>query len=297
VTIACALCVGSARELYLSATLESIAGAVDLLVVNDNSGLAHSENIAALEASAFAERGALEIGRSAFVDFADMRNRAFAPLLERAEAPDWMLWLDADEVHGPEVRYLAREVLPRLDASTAQLDGYTYNFFGTFDWISDVARRMLFYRFSRELRWVNPVHEKLTGLRGREVVVPYVYHHYGNVVPPRMLAEKHLRYFALGNPVPRPPDADAADLDVYLAKANAVRPYRGTHPQPARPIVAELERRYAPDFAALDAGFRSRRSALARLAGALRGLNEDARVGLRRLERPGLYAPSRSTST
>ena len=57
-----------------------------------------------------------------------------------------------------------------------------------------------------------------------------------------MLAEKHLRYFALGNKVPRPPDAAEADAEVYLAKAAQVRPFRGAHPPAARATVAELQR-------------------------------------------------------
>ncbi|HMD02707.1 MAG TPA: hypothetical protein VKG44_07045, partial [Candidatus Baltobacteraceae bacterium] len=73
-TIACALCVGAAQELYLGAALEAIAPVVDVLVVNDNSGEERSANLATLEASAFARRGALRVTRNPFVDFADMRN-------------------------------------------------------------------------------------------------------------------------------------------------------------------------------------------------------------------------------
>jgi len=291
VTIACALCVGAARELYLGAALEAIAPVVDVLVVNDNSGEERSANLATLEASAFAPRGALRIRRNPFVDFADMRNRAFGGLRELTPPPDWVLFLDADEVHGPELPYIARKILPRLGTNVAQLDGYTYHFFGTFDWITDVARRMMFFRYSPRLHWVGPVHEKLVGLEGKTVVLPYVYYHYGNVVPPRMLAEKHLRYFALGNKVPRPPDADQADAEVYLAKAGEVRPFRGTHPPAAREAVAELEEAYATELASLDTALRARRTPKTTLVSALRAANEGLRVQLRYAERPGFFAP------
>lgn len=288
-TIACALCVGAARESYLPATLASIAGAVDLLVVNDNSGLARSENVAVLEASAFAERGALRIDRHPFVDFADMRNKAYAPLRALERPPDWVIFLDADEVHGEQVRAIARELLPRLGAEVTQLDAYTYHFFGTFDWITDVARRMAFYRFSPGITWVNRVHEKLQGLSGRAVVVPYIFHHYGNVVPPSVLAHKHMRYYELGNAVPRPPEAERATREVYLANASGVRPFRGRHPRAAKPLVTELERTYDQEFASIDRGFRERRGVAVRAVASLRALNEALRVRLRGLEHPLLY--------
>ncbi|MGP6157444.1 MAG: hypothetical protein ACLPYS_08055 [Vulcanimicrobiaceae bacterium] len=290
-TVACALCVGAAREAYLPATLASIDGAVDLLVVNDNSGLARSENVAALESSAFAERGALRIERHPFVDFADMRNKAFAPLRALERPPDWVMFLDADEVHGEQVRYVARELLPRLGPEVAQLDGYTYHFFGTFGWITDVARRIAFYRYSPSIRWTHRVHEKLEGLDGRAVVVPYVYHHYGNVAPPPVLARKQMRYYELGNPVPRPAEAELATSDVYLQNAAAVRPFHGKHPRAAQPYIAELERTYADEFAWIERGFRERRGNAARALATLKALNETLRIQLRRFEHPLLYRP------
>ena len=281
--------VGAASEPYLETALAAIAPAVDLLVVNDNSQVTASANVAVLERSAFAERGALRIERHPFVDFADMRNKAFAPLRAMGEPPDWVLFLDADEVHGEQIGYVARELLPRLGPEYGSLDAYTFHFFGTFGWISDVARRFCFFRYAANISWTTPVHEKVTGLHGKALVVPYVYHHYGNVLPAPMLAEKHLRYYDLGNPVPRPPEPSEAGPDVFLAKASSVRPFRGKHPRVARATVSALERRFAVEFAALDRGFRERRSPSVRAAAGLRRLNESLRVQLRRLEHPGIY--------
>jgi hypothetical protein len=288
-TIACALCVGGAREPYLAASLDAIADVVDVLVVNDNSGLAHNENVVAIEASPFGRTGRLRIASHPFVDFAQMRNDAQGMLSSLERTPDWVLFIDADEVHGEQVRYLAHDVLPRLGEHVGRLDAYTYHFFGTFAWITDIARRMAFYRFSPALSWVNPVHEKLSGLRGRAVVVPYIYHHYGNVLPPRLLAEKHQRYYALGNPVERPPDPDDATLEVYLAKAAAVRPFRGPHPHAARASIAAVARENAAEFAALDAALAARRGPGIRARASLQSANEALRICLRRLEHPGLY--------
>ena len=294
ITIACALCVGATREPYLAAALEAVSGAVDLLVVNDNSGLARSDNTATLEASAFAARGALRVHRNPFLDFADMRNRAFAGVRALSEPPDWVLFLDADEVHGEQVRYIAREILPHVPAEVGNVDAYTYHFWGTPRWITDVARRFVFFRYAPDIAWVNPVHEKIVNLRGRALVLPYAYHHYGNVVPPATLARKQGRYFDLGNRVPQPPGEAEATNEMFLAKARDVRRYFGAHPGAVRPTLAELERAYGAEFAALDAEFALRRGAGAKLAAAARAVNEALRVQLRRAEHPFAYrAPTR----
>jgi len=289
VTIACALCVGGAREPYLAPALAAIADVVDHLVVNDNSGIAHSDAVATLEASAFAERGALRIARHPFANFADMRDRAFGELATLQSKPDWVLFLDADEVHGDQLRYIAREILPRLGPETGSVDAYTYHFFGTFGWLTDIARRFVFYRYAPELRWTNAIHEKIVGLRGRSLVLPYAYHHYGNVATPAMLARKHGVYHALGNPVPAPPRPSDATAEIYLAKASAVRPYRGAHPRIARQTLGALSAELAADFSAIEAGFRARRTRAMRGAAALRAANESLRMALRRIEHPFLY--------
>lgn len=295
ITIACALCVGAAREPYLRPALAAIADAVDFLVVNDNSGLARSENTDALAASAFAARGDLRVARHPFRDFADMRNRAFAELARLARPPDWVLFLDADEVHGEQLRYIAREILPGLAPRYGNVDAYTYHLFGTFRWLTDIARRFVFYRYAPELRWEHAVHEKIVGLRGDALVLPYAYHHYGNVLPPAMLARKHGAYYDLGNRVPEPPRPEAATAEIYLAKAADVRPYRAAHPQAARPTLAALETEFAEVFAPIDAGFAARRTVAMRTAAAVRAANEGLRVRLRFVEHPFAYrAPIRA---
>jgi hypothetical protein len=294
ITVACALCVGAAREPYLAAAVASIAQSVDVLSVNDNSGLAHSDNVATLESGPFAARGALHVKRHPFVDFADMRNRAFADVRSLERTPDWMLFLDADEVHGEQIRYIAREILPRLPDSVATVDAYTYHLYGTYRWMTDIARRFCFYRFAPNVRWINAIHEKAIGLNGSALVLPYAYHHYGNVVPPAALARKYGLYHALGNPVPPPPSESEATAQMFLKRVAEVRPYVEPHPRAARGTLARLEREFAAEFAYIDAGFRARRTPPMRAAATLRGFNETARVQLRRVPYPFFRAPTRA---
>ncbi len=271
----------------MPAALAAIAPAVDALVVNDNSGLPKSENVAAIEVSAFGMRTP-RIERFPFVDFADMRDRAFALLARLPVRPDWVLFLDADEVHGEQLRYVAREILPHVPPSVAHVDAYTYHFFGTFGWITDVARRLMFYRYDPSLRWENAVHEKIVGLRGTSLVLPYVYHHYGNVTTPALLARKHGAYYALGNRVPKPPDEEDATIAQYLAKARDVRRYTKPHPLVARPTIDAIARASVARFSEIDAAF-SQAASAGGVATALRAFNESARVELRRAQHPFLY--------
>jgi hypothetical protein len=294
VTIACTLCIGEAPEPFLAAALDAVSGAADVLIVNDNSGLSRSPNVATFEQSAFAARGALRVNRHPFVDFADMRNRAFAGVRALETPPDWVLFLDADEVHGEQVRYIAREILPRLGAGVGNVDAYTYHFWGTPRWITDIARRSVFYRYSHDLVWVNAVHEIVTNVRGDALVLPYAYHHYGNVIPPAALARKQGRYFDLGNRVPKPPSESEATGEMYLAKAAGVRRYVGSHPRAVQATLATLEREHCAEFAALDEAFARRRGPAQKIAARVRALNETMRVGLRRAEHPFMYrAPTR----
>src|SRR5579872_1028703 len=281
--LACALCVGPSPEPYLEATLASIASVVDLLVVNDNAGEAVNPNIATITASEIAKAGRLRVVQTTFVDFATMRNDAFAALAANA-APDWVLWLDADEVHGEGLVALKRGLLPKLGSDYGSVDGYTDHFLGSFKWISDVARRFCVYRFDPGLRWRNAVHEKIQGLRGKELVVPYRYAHYGNVLPPALYAVKDLRYLALGNVVDYdPPAPERATLaNIYARKGRGARRFRGSHPPAARPLLARLEREWADAFAEIDRMFTAEQTLRDRIENAVRGTIEETRIRLRR---------------
>ncbi len=266
----------------MEATLASIASVVDLLVVNDNAGNAINPNIPALTASEIAKAGRLRMIQTTFVDFATMRNDAFAALA-RSATPDWVLWLDADEVHGEGIATLTRGLLPRLGAEYGSVDAYTDHFLGSFSWISDVARRFCAYRFDPALRWRNAVHEKIDGLRGKSLILPYRYAHYGNVLPPALYAVKDQRYLALGNVVDYdPPSPERATLaNVYGRKGKSARRFRGEHPLAARPLLARLEREWAHAFAEIDRLFTAEQTLRDRVENAIRGTIEETRIRLR----------------
>jgi hypothetical protein len=294
--IACALCIGSSPEPYLEATLASIASVADLLVVNDNAGDVVNPNIPTLTSSVIAKTGRLRMIQTKFVDFATMRNDAFAALAAHA-TPEWVLWLDADEVHVDQIEWLVRSLLPKLGSEYGSVDGYTDHFLGSFSWISDVARRFCAYRFDPALRWKNAVHEKIENLRGKALVLPYRYAHYGNVLPPALYAVKDVRYFGLGNVVDYEPvtPQDATIENIYGRRGKRARRFRGEHPRAARPLVERYEREWAHAFAKIDDLFVTEQTPLDRMSNRMRGLIEETRLRLRYVEHP-LRLPSRSSS-
>jgi hypothetical protein len=289
--IACAISIGSAPERYLEPTLAAIAPVVDLLVVNDNAG-GPNPNLSTLESSEIARMGRLRVVHTTFVDFGTMRNDAFAALAAAAQ-PDWVLWLDADEVHYETIVGLVRDLLPRLGSDYGAVHCYKVHFVGTFRWISDAARSVCAYRFNPMLRWHGAVHERLEAERGKAVVVPHRIAHYGGVLPPASYAAKARKYAELGQAIDNvyPAAADANVENVYARKAKTARRFTGRHPGAAQPAIARLEREWADHLAQIDRLFESAQTPVDRAANALRGALEETRIALRYVEHPGLWPP------
>jgi hypothetical protein len=239
------LIVGTRDEPFLAPLLESMSGAVDALVVNDNSSGAspHEET---LRASWFGRTGRLFVDRSPFADFSTARNRCL-DLHEKIGGGPWAAFVDADEVHGETFGRIARN-LDAVPEAYDFVDAYTWHFFASFDLYTSIERRMAFFRVKPGVRWEGPVHEQLRGLDGRRLALPYVYAHYGHVLPPRRHAEKGRQYAGLGQIGEVVPEEhlDAIDPAVYFRSIwPIVLRFTGQHPAAARAAVAELKKQYA----------------------------------------------------
>ena len=213
--VAAHLILGPREEPFLSAMLASIAGAAQILIVNDNAP-EPSPHAQTLAASAFGREGRIVVDRTPFTTFRAGAQYLSAPA--RADkAGDWVAFVDADEVHGPQVGSIARR-LGSVPARYDFVDGYTWHFFGSFDYYTSIERRMMFFRFKPGLRWEGAVHEQLIGLTGRRVALPYVYAHYGHTLAPRRHAEKGRLYSSLGAPgeVLREAELDGFDVVRYF---------------------------------------------------------------------------------
>lgn len=234
------LILGPREEPFLSAMLSSISDAAATLIVNDNAP-EPSPHTSTLAASAFGREGRLLIDRTPFTDFATARNHCLRLHRENG-AGEWVAFIDADEVHGPQISTIAAR-LDRVPIQYDFVDGYTWHFFGSFDYYTSIERRMMFFRYGPELRWEGPVHERLSGLRGERVALPYLYAHYGHTLEPRRHAEKGRHYSSLGAPGNVLGEEELNNFDVvryFTPVYPRLLRFGGAHPPAAEATLQQL---------------------------------------------------------
>lgn len=263
--------------------LQSIRGACDLALVNDNSP-EPSPHARTLQESAFARDGKLVVDRTPFTDFAGARNVCIR-LHEARDAGEWMLFVDADEVHGPQLSTIARN-LQRVSGEVDFVDGYTWHFFQSFDWYRSIERAKTFIRIRPGFHWEGAVHEKLHGPSGKRIALPYVFGHYGWVLPIERQAQKERQYAALGRPGEMLPqhELDMPQLERSFAHEwRTVMRFRGKHPPAAADTIAHLRAALHAQFEAVDTIVPRYQPASQRVANALMRLNYEQRWRLRAL--------------
>lgn len=273
--VAAHLIVGPREEPFLRALCKSLEGVCDVLIVNDNAP-DPSPHREALQESAFARAGTLLLDRTPFKDFAAARNICLRLHAEH-DAGEWVAFVDADEVHGFQAARIAAN-LHRVPPGVDFVDGYTVHFFQSFDWYMSIDRRSSFFRFRPGIRWERSVHEKLCGLQGARVALPYVYAHYGWVVPARLHAQKGRQYLSLGAPgrVVEEPQLASLSAETYFEFehrwTSALR-YRGEHPAAARETIAVIREQRASEFERIDRIIRQRQTPRVRFRNFFRRLN------------------------
>ncbi|MBV9233431.1 MAG: glycosyltransferase family 2 protein [Candidatus Eremiobacteraeota bacterium] len=238
--IAAHLILGPREEPFLAAMLASIEDAASLLLVNDNSA-EPSPHAAILRGSRFGVAGSLIVDCAPFTEFAAARNRCLELHAAHGALP-WIMFVDADEVHGEGISAIAR-ALGGLPPGYDFVDGYTWHLFGSFDYYTSIERRMMFFRYRPGVRWEGAVHERLQGLDGKRLALPYVYAHYGHTLTPRRHAEKGRHYSSLGAPgdVLREEELDDFDVRRYFAPVYPrLLRFRESHPQAALSTTARL---------------------------------------------------------
>ncbi len=281
--VAAHLILGARQEPFLGAMLASIGDVVTLLIVNDN-GPGASPHAETLAASRFGRENRLIVERTPFAGFAAARNVCL-DLHERHGGGPWIAFIDADEVHGERIRHIAARlatVAPRYDF----VDGYTWHFFGSFEHYTSIERRMMFFRYKSGIRWEGAVHEKLTGLDGGRIALPYLYAHYGHTLEPRRHAEKGRHYSSLGAPgnVLREDQLDDFDVREYFKPVYPrLLRFTGAHPTAALPALERLRPALARHHALTGEVLRAQPAAL-KARNALRKLNYEIRWRSRALD-------------
>jgi hypothetical protein len=282
--IAAHLILGPREEPFLGALLTSIGDAVQTLIVNDNSP-DPSPHRTVLESSQFGRSGRLIVDRTPFTGFADARNVCMR-IHEAERAGNWIAFVDADEVHGPAVTTIAAN-LERLPDDYDFVDGYTWHFFQSFDYYTSIERRMMFFRYKPGIRWEGAVHERLIGLDGKRIALPYVYAHYGHTLAPRRHAEKGRHYSSLGAPggVLREDQLDDFNVAEYFApEYPRLLRFTAAHPPAAGATLEALRPQLSPFHALTDRIVRAQPPAVA-AKNAVRRANYELRWRGRRFSR------------
>ena len=279
--VAAHLILGPREEPFLGALLESLRGACDCVLVNDNSP-EPSPHVQTLAQSTFAQEGKLVVDRTPFTDFAAARNVCIR-LHREHDAGEWMLFVDADEVHGPQLARIAKN-LRSVPQEYDFVDGYTWHFFQSFEWYRSIERAKTFMRMTPDAQWEGAVHEKLRGPSGKRIALPYVFAHYGWVLPIERQAHKERLYASLGRPGDMLPqqELDAPELERSFAHEwRTVLRFRGTHPAAAAQIIARLRQVLAPQFAAVEQIVPRHQDARRRIANELMRWNYEQRWRMR----------------
>jgi len=284
---------GDRPEPFFPFCLESIKDAVDLVVLNDNSGNPENPNLQYVRNSTLYKEGRIELLTSDFEKaggFAGVRNicldRVQALVEEGRYTTDnlWILYLDCEEVHPPRFSSFVKVFLSQLPDSVGIVDGYMYQFILTFDYYTTLERRHnLFFRFHKDIRWERPVHETLVNLQGARIATDYTYPHYGYLLPPEDLMNRWKLYEKY----------DGLDFDLekvkkeemLLEKSELCIPYSGEHPPCLKDYIAKFkEHPFELNKAFIQKTNEIRKNPMKVFAALMRDVNYQIRLKFRRIQ-------------
>ena len=240
-SITAVMLMGAKCEPFLGACLASIRDAVDHLIVNDNSGLTEHLNLSTMQASDLYRAGRVTIVPSAFLGFGPCRDLCLDEMRKTDEPGRWVIFVDCDEVHVPAISRVTKGLLPRLPERIGIVDGYFYQIFQSPRLLKSLDHRHnLMFRFHPDIHWTGQVQEKLAGLTGKRLVIPYRYFHYGYLEPPAVIADKWRFYGSLGDP--RSGRQSEAAGEFMQQELQGLLRFYGDHPAPALGPIRDYER-------------------------------------------------------
>jgi hypothetical protein len=275
------------EEPFLSACLESVAGSVDLVAINDNASGDANPNMGAVRDSLLFKEGKIRVSKTPFEGFGKARNACLELIEDLRPDHPWILMLDCDEVHTEGLASITRKILPRLPESIGGVDVYTRQFIRTFDYYSAVERRHNFlFRLYPETRWEGSVHEKLLGVRGEKICLPYGFYHYGNALAPESVLDKWKLYARCGDPFFGMERLEGMDASTFMDdESMKVLDFKGRHPLPVGETLLYLREARRKDFVCFDAQVaQARKSFFVRLKNSLRVFHFWYRIEGRRLQ-------------
>ena len=289
--------IGDRPEPFFGYCLESVKDAVDLLVLNDNSGNPENPNLKIAKKSRLYNEGKLDLIYSDFKKqggFAGVRNLCLdrvKELIDQGKVSQnnlWILYLDADEVHPPNLTSFVKNFLAKVPPSVGIVDGYMYQFILSFDFYTTLERRHnLFFRYNPDIRWERPVHETLTNLKGQRIATGYTYCHYGYLLPPDDLMKRWELYDQYDGL-----DFNLEEIkkdDMLMEKSIECIPYSKGHPRVLGEYIREFKKNLNPICKKFqDKVDKNRSNIVRRTINFLRHLNYEIRLKYRDIQVKGL---------
>ena len=292
-TLVANVIMGDRPEPFFPFCLESVKDAVDLLILNDNSANPQNPNLKSVRNSRMFNEGKIDLLHSDFKElggFAGARNLCLdrvKELLAKKKIPHknlWIMYLDCDEVHPPELINFVKNYLSKLPPTTGIVDGYMYQFILTFDFYTTLERRHnLFFRYDPEIKWERPVHETLVNLKGKRLATGYTYNHYGYLLPPDELMKRWELYdkfngldFNL---------EDVREENMLLEKSVECIPFHKGHPRVLNEYIRDFKENPNPLFQKFqEKTMNNRRNMIRRTLNFLRHVNYELRLKFRDIQ-------------
>jgi len=241
--------ISNRTEPFLSACLECLNGCVDLVIINDNSSDKKNPNIETVKKSKLFAGGKVKLLFNEFKGFGDARNKYLDYLKEiNVDSNSWLIKLDSDEVHPDSLRVVTRDILPNLPKSVGIVDTYYFHFMQSFDYVYSIDRRHdLFVRYNPCLYWEGAVHEKLRGQKGKRIIVPYLFYHYGYVNLKDDILQRWKLYARCGDNTHE--DLDLIEKDTFLNwEGTHCIKFNEEHPHSMKTIINQMRKTRSEEF-------------------------------------------------
>lgn len=235
---------GDRPEPFFPYCLESIHDAVDYLVLNDNSGNPSNPNLDYLKNSRIWKEERVKLLPGILSELGGFHGARNICLDETGrlglDGNVWILYLDCDEVHPESLSTLTRKILPAAPSGIGVVEGYFFQFLQSFKYYGSIDHRHnLLFRYNPDIRWIEPIHSKLINIKGKPLVTPYVYFHYGYVYSPENLYKRFQLYHEYGALPDLAQDGDVIAEGLKTLIPTALR-FIGKHPKAIRANIDSL---------------------------------------------------------
>jgi glycosyltransferase involved in cell wall biosynthesis len=191
VPIACLTIFGENREPFLASALRSVAWVDYFAIVNTAAAdVAGRQNEHTMRGAISAAKLRYDHYQARRLSFAEARNRA----LELIEPGHFVLLVDADDVHYPELEPIVRAL---VHGGADCVSAMFWHLMVYKDLYQGVMPREIVFRRYDETRFDGCVHEQLITPRHARVDADYRYVHYGYIKPQHEVFRRWRRYAEL----------------------------------------------------------------------------------------------------